>query len=83
MKARLLHYSEFADDLDQASPLKIAASRSKALQQKKFFVYNGNIRRQKILLNLDFLPASSWDASMVAYPVVFGDIVADELYFHI
>ena len=82
MKARLLHYSEFADDLDQASPLKIAASRSKALRQKKFFVYRGNIRRQKILLNLDFLPASSWDASMVVYPVIFGDIVADELYFH-
>ena len=54
MKARLLHYSEFADDLDQASPLKIAASRSKALRQKKFFVYRGNIRRQKILLNLDY-----------------------------
>ena len=39
MKARLLHYSEFADDLDQASPLKIAASRSKAALHSNFW-YN-------------------------------------------
>lgn len=79
---RLLRFAEFEDELSEGSPLRLAAGRSRTLRDRKFFVYRGDRKARKLLLDLDFFPRVGWDRSMWAYPVILGNIVADELYFH-
>lgn len=84
-KIRVSHYSEFSDRLSDESSIKKSAARSKAVRDSYFFVYHGDIEQERIQFDLThFYPNKIAHAPAMpfAYPIVLGDVRADEIYFH-
>jgi hypothetical protein len=91
-KQRVLRYEDFSSELGENSPLKRWARHSKKIAETYFFVYAGNIKQDKVVLSpaiyylfpllYRLTLADGSTVRPIPYPVIFGDIEADEIYFH-